>query len=240
MLNLKLCFLNCDFTGALMRILAVEDDEVLGEAICQRFTKLGQGIDLVTSGDVANSLLKRHEYDLILLDLNLPNLNGEQILKKLRARSSNTPVLILTARAQVEHRIELLDLGADDYLTKPFDFGELEARCRALLRRNQGLGQDVISYGNLDFDRKSCTVNIDKELIDLKQREFRLLEIFLTHQGKVLNKDELLDHLYSFDDSPSPNAIETYVARLRKKLLNSSVDIKTLRGLGYLLAEPNE
>ena len=223
-----------------MRILAVEDDEVLGEAICQRFTKMGQGIDLVTSGDVANSLLKRHEYDLILLDLNLPNLNGEQILKKLRARSSNTPVLILTARAQVEHRIELLDLGADDYLTKPFDFGELEACCRALLRRNQGLGKDIISYGNLDFDRKSCTVTIAKELIDLKQREFRLLEIFLTHQGKVLNKDELLDHLYSFDDSPSPNAIETYVARLRKKLVNSSVDIKTLRGLGYLLAEPNE
>lgn len=218
-----------------MRILAVEDDEVLGEAICQRFTKMGQGIDLVTSGDLANSLLKRHEYDLILLDLNLPNLNGEQILKKLRARSSNTPVLILTARAQVEHRIELLDLGADDYLTKPFDFGELEARCRALLRRNQGLGKD-----NLDFDRKSCTVTIAKELIDLKQREFRLLEIFLTHQGKVLNKDELLEHLYSFDDSPSPNAIETYVARLRKKLVNSSVDIKTLRGLGYLLAEPNE
>lgn len=224
-----------------MRILAVEDDEVLGEAICQRFSKMGQGIDLVTSGDVADSLLKRHKYDLILLDLNLPNLNGEQILKKLRARSSNTPVLILTARAQVEHRIELLDLGADDYLTKPFDFGELEARCRALLRRNHGLGKDVISYGNLDFDRKSCTVTIANELVDLKQREFRLLEIFLTHQGKVLSKDELLDHLYSFDDSPSPNAIESYVARLRKKLIiKSNVDIKTLRGLGYLLAEHNE
>ena len=220
-----------------MRILVVEDDEILGEAISQRIAKQGHGSDLVTSGSAANVILRRQEYDLVILDLNLPGLNGDLVLEKLRNRKTSTPVLILTARDQVEDRIQLLDLGADDYLTKPFDFGELEARCRALLRRNQGQAQNSVSYGNLILDRRACQVTIDGIPIELKQREFRLLEIFVGHTGRVLSKDELLDHLYSFDESPSPNAIETYVARLRKKLQSSDVEIRTLRGLGYLLEE---
>ena len=222
-----------------MRILIVEDDEVLGEAISQRVARQGHGADLVTSGTDANNILQHQEYDLVILDLNLPGLNGDQVLSRLRERHSKTPVLILTARDQVEDRIHLLDLGADDYLTKPFDFGELEARCRALLRRHQGQAHDVIEYGNLSLDRNACTVAVGSEEIDLKQREFRLLEIFITHTGRVLSKEELLDHLYNFDESPSPNAIELYVARLRKKLKDSSVEIRTLRGLGYLLEEHN-
>ncbi|MDX1409802.1 MAG: response regulator transcription factor [Saprospiraceae bacterium] len=223
-----------------MRILIVEDDEVLGEAISQRISKQGHGSDLVTSGSAANDILRRQEYDLVILDLNLPGLNGDQVLDKLRSRENRTPVLLLTARDQVEDRIQLLDLGADDYLTKPFDFGELEARCRALLRRNQGQAQDAVCYGNLTLDRRSCQVTIAGEPVELKQREFRLLEIFIGHTGRVLSKDELLDHLYSFDESPSPNAIETYVARLRKKLKDSDLDIRTLRGLGYLLDEARD
>lgn len=222
-----------------MRILIVEDDEVLGEAICQRITRQGQGVDLATSGTEANNILLRQQYDLVILDLNLPGLNGDKVLNKLRQRHCTTPVLILTARDQVEDRIQLLDLGADDYLTKPFDFGELEARCRALLRRNQGQAHDIIEYGNLQLDRNACTVMIADQPVDLKQREFRLLEVFITHTGRVLSKEELLDHLYNFDESPSPNAIELYVARLRKKLDGSSVEIRTLRGLGYLLDEYN-
>lgn len=222
-----------------MRILIVEDDEILGEAISQRIGRQGHGSDLVTSGSAANDILRRQAYDLVILDLNLPGLSGERVLDNLRKRQSGTPVLILTARDQVEDRIQLLDLGADDYLTKPFDFGELEARCRALLRRHQGQAQDQVSYGNVVLDRRSCRVTVAGEAVELKQREFRLLEIFLGHTGRVLSKEELLDHLYSFDESPSPNAIETYVARLRKKLKTSDLQIRTLRGLGYLLDEGN-
>ncbi len=218
-----------------MRILIVEDDEILGEAINQRATTQGHGVDLVTTGTAANEILKHQSYDLVILDLNLPGLNGDRVLDNLRKRQTHTPVLILTARDQIEDRIQLLDLGADDYLTKPFDFGELEARCRALLRRHQGQSQDAVSYGNLVLDRRACTVTISGELVEIKQREFRLLEIFLGHTGRVLSKEEIIDHLYSFDESPSPNAIETYVARLRKKLQGSLVEIRTLRGLGYLL-----
>lgn len=222
-----------------MRILIVEDDEVLGEALSQRMRKQGQGVDLATSGTDANNILQHQEYDLVILDLNLPGLNGDKVLEKLRNRHSQTPVLILTARNQIEDRIQLLDLGADDYLSKPFDFGELEARCRALLRRNQGQAQDNIEYGNLLLDRNACTVSIDQNTIDLKQREFRLLEVFLTHTGRVLSKEELIEHIYGFDESPSPNAIELYVARLRKKLCGSELEIRTLRGLGYLVEELN-
>ncbi|RDE19827.1 DNA-binding response regulator [Motiliproteus coralliicola] len=222
-----------------MRILIVEDDEILGEAISQRISRQGHGSDRVTSGSAANEILRHQQYDLVILDLNLPGLSGDRVLHKLRQRQSGTPVLILTARDQVEDRIQLLDLGADDYLTKPFDFGELEARCRALLRRHQGQASDQVEYGNLTLDRNTCQVSVSGQVVELKQREFRLLEIFLGHTGRVLSKEELLDHLYSFDESPSPNAIETYVARLRKKLKDSDLNIRTLRGLGYLLDEPN-
>lgn len=218
-----------------MRLLIVEDDEILGEALHRHATKQGHGVDLVTTGNSANEILKHTAYDLVVLDLNLPGLSGDRVLENLRSRKTNTPVLILTARDQIHDRIQLLDLGADDYLTKPFDFGELEARSRALLRRSQGQADNTITYGNLVLDRSACTVTVDQQPIDLKQREFRLLEIFLSHLGRVLSKEELLDHLYCFDDSPSPNAIETYVARLRKKLQASTVEIRTLRGLGYLL-----
>lgn len=222
-----------------MRILIVEDDEVLGEAISQRITRQGHGVDLATSGDVANSILRHQEYDLVILDLNLPGINGDKVLANLRDRRSKVPVLILTARGQIKDRIHLLDLGADDYLTKPFDFGELEARCRALIRRHQGQARDIVTYGDVSLDRNACNVKVNDKIIDLKPREFRLLEVFVTHTGRVLSKEELMDHLYSFDDTPSPNAIELYIARLRKKLDGSSIEIRTLRGLGYLLEEEN-
>lgn len=223
-----------------MRFLIVEDDEVLGEALCQRFKKQGHGTDLAVNGDEADKILKHQDYDLIILDINLPGLNGDQVLAHIRQRKSQTPVLILTAQDAVKSRIELLDLGADDYLAKPFDFGELEARCRALLRRNQGKANSTLEYGNLILDMNTCTVIIDGQEVSLTQRELRLLEVFLTHTDRVLSKEELIEHIYSFDDYPSPNAIELYVARLRKKLAASQINIKTLRGLGYLLEEMND
>ncbi|UTW11508.1 response regulator transcription factor [Marinobacterium rhizophilum] len=231
-----------------MRILIVEDDQTLAEAISRRLCKQGHAADVAADGGRADSILRHQAFDLIILDLNLPGLGGEQVLARLRQRNSKTPVLarlrqrnsktpvlVLTARGQIEDRISLLDLGADDYLTKPFDFGELEARSRALLRRSQGQAQDRLSLGNTELDRHACTVTVGGEPVALKQREFRLLEIFLSHQGRVLSKEELLDHLYSFDETPGANAIELYVARLRKKLTHSSVQIRTLRGLGYVV-----
>lgn len=218
-----------------MRVLVIEDDDILSEAIAERLAKSGHGVDTATDGNYASRVLKHHEYDLILLDLNLPGVNGEQILDALRKASNRTPVLVMTARGGIDDRVELLDLGADDYLTKPFDLRELEARCRALLRRPTTAASDQLSYGNVTIDRNTCTVYVSDQEVDIKRREFRLLEIFLSHTGRVLSKEELLNHLYSFDESPSPNAIETYVARLRKKLSGSDVSIRTLRGLGYVI-----
>ncbi|GAB3477712.1 response regulator transcription factor [Marinomonas epiphytica] len=217
-----------------MRILVVEDTQVLGEAIRERLSSLGHGVDLISDGKKADELLKYQEVDLILLDLNLPGLSGLQLLQKLRQREDVTPVLILTARDQIEDRIRLLDEGADDYLTKPFDFGELEARCKALLRRQHGYATNITEHGNILVDRDSRQVFVNKDLRAITNREFRLLEIFLGHLGRVLSKDEITEHLFNFDDNPSPNAIELYVGRLRKKLTDSDLHINTLRGIGYV------
>lgn len=217
-----------------MRVLVIEDTQVLGQAICDRLSSLGHGADLVTNGRQANEVLKYQKVDLILLDLNLPELTGLQILQQLRSRNDETPVLILTARDQVDDRIQLLDAGADDYLTKPFDFGELEARCRALLRRHHGYAANITQHGNIQVNRDARQVLLNGEIQAITNREFRLLEIFLGHLGRVLSKDEITEHLFNFDENPGPNAIELYVGRLRKKLAGGSIVINTLRGLGYV------
>lgn len=217
-----------------MRILVIEDTILLGEAIADRLQKLGHGTDLIGNGRQAADWLRHQHVDLIILDLNLPGLNGDALLAELRQRRNVTPVLILTARDGIDDRIKLLDLGADDYLAKPFDFGELEARVRALLRRQQGYAADVSEHGNLVFNRTAKTVTINGEPCTLVNREFRLLEIFLGALERVMSKEELTDKLFNADETPSANTIELYVARLRKKLAGSSVHIQTLRGLGYV------
>ncbi|MDK9736801.1 response regulator transcription factor [Vibrio sp. D404a] len=222
-----------------MRILVVEDDRLISEAIEQRFVDLGHGVDCAYDGEVAFAMVSHTQFDLVILDLNLPNKSGEQIIKRIR-HTSDTPVLILTARSEVYDRIQLLDLGADDYLTKPFDFGELEARCRAIVRRHQGNDQNLVTFGDIIFDSVACEVKVKGQLIELKQREYRLLEIFLTHLNRVMSKEEIIDHLYGFDNPPNTNAIETYVGRLRKALSDSQVEIKTLRGLGYVLNDKGQ
>ncbi|TBR42437.1 response regulator transcription factor [Marinomonas agarivorans] len=217
-----------------MRIIIIEDTEVLGQAICDRLKSLGHGADLITNGNQANETLKYQAVDLIILDLNLPGMSGLKILQQLRSRLNDTPVLILTARDQIEDRIALLDAGADDYLTKPFNFGELEARCRALLRRHHGYSANITEHGNLTVNRDARQVMVAGEVQPITNREFRLLEIFLGHLGRILSKDDITEHLFNFDESPGANAIELYVGRLRKKLSGSSLEINTLRGLGYV------
>jgi len=165
----------------------------------------------------------------------LPDGDGRSFLKQHRARKNLTPVIVLTARSQVSDRISLLDLGADDYLTKPFDHAELQARCRAVLRRNAGSAQSVQTIGDVEFDAVSGLLVVNKESINLRNRELRLLELLISSKGQVFSKQKLVDRLFSYDDDVSENAIEVYVGRLRKHLEGSNVRIVTLRGLGYRL-----
>lgn len=217
-----------------MRILIVEDACDLADAIARRLRKLGHAVDTAEDGEEADELLRREQYHLVVLDLMLPGIGGKEVLGRLRRRRTRTPVLVLTARSGVDDKVGLLDQGADDYLVKPFDFRELEARCRALLRRPQGMAASAVEFGNLVFDNGAKRVSVDGATVELSAREFRLLELLLANLGRVLSKDALLDQLFGLDDAVAPNAIELYVSRLRRKLDRSAVKIRTLRGLGYV------
>ncbi|MBD9560689.1 response regulator transcription factor [Ensifer sp. ENS03] len=218
-----------------MRIFLVEDTRDVGEAISRRLEKVGHTVDWQTDGQAAADILEFTDYDLVILDVMLPGLDGFEILRHLRARKKTTPVLVLTARSEIEDRVGALDLGADDYLVKPFDFRELEARTRVLLRRRQGDPTNLIECGDLVLDRNSRSVRVGNREVQLKRREITLLEVLAARPGRVFSKDELLDRLFGFDENVNHNAVELYVGRLRKKIEGSSVRIVTIRGLGYQL-----
>lgn len=219
-----------------MRILFAEDDVILSKSVLAKIKKMGHAADLAMTGTDADHYLKVQEYDLVILDLNLPGMDGQTVLKNLRSKGKTTPILILTAKDQVEDKISLLNLGADDYMTKPFDFAELEARCRALLRRSQGMANDIVIHGDLTVDRQARSVFVKQLPVSVTNTEYRLLDIFMSHIGQALSKEYLIEHLYNFDDAPNSSAIEIYVARLRKLLAGSKdFHLRTLRGLGYLL-----
>ena len=217
-----------------MRLLVVEDTEELAEAIMRRLRKVGYAVDVAPDGEEADALLRTEDYDLVVLDLTLPRMSGQTVLRRLRRRCQRTPVLVLTARSDVDAKVSVLDVGADDYLVKPFDFRELEARCRALLRRPHGLAASTAEFGNLTLDIAAKRVSVAGRTVELGGREFRLLELLLSHRGRVLSKAALLDRLFGLDDAVAPNAVELYVSRLRRKLDGSAVHIRTLRGMGYV------
>jgi two-component system response regulator TctD len=221
-----------------MRILLVEDMADIGEAIVNRFEQMGHAVDWETDGQAASDLLTVQQYELVVLDVMLPGLDGLSILKEFRARGGTTPVLVLTARSAVDDRVGALDLGADDYLVKPFDYRELEARARALLRRNEGKATNLLVCGDVTIDRAARSVHLAGRPLDLTRRELTVLEILAARPGRVFSKDELMDQLFGFEQEPSPNAIEQYVARLRRKLAGSTIEIRTLRGLGYQVVAP--
>lgn len=218
-----------------MRILIVEDDEVLRDGLCRSMRQAGYAVDFATHGKEAAQLLPDGSYDLVILDLGLPKLDGLSVLKQLRVHNQHVPVIILTARDGVEDRVKGLDLGADDYLTKPFSLPELEARVRALLRRGQCGTSPVMTCGALAFDSVGRRVDINGEHVELSPRELGVLEILLARVGKVVSKEQLIEHLYGHDEEASSNAIEVYVHRLRKKIESAGITIRTIRGLGYLL-----
>lgn len=222
-----------------MRLLLVEDTPDLGEAIMQHFRSSGHAVDWVTTLAEAKACISTdlENYDLMILDIMLPDGSGADVLNEQRANNSSLPIVVLTARSQVADRVQFLDLGADDYITKPFHFDELDARCRAVLRRRQGKSKNLVSYGALELDVAGKTVWCGGEQLALRSREFRLLEAFLVSPKSIFSKSQLLEKLYSLDEEPSENAIEVYVGRLRRKLSGTGVSIETVRGLGYRLSE---
>lgn len=218
-----------------MKFLLVEDNQELANAVSSRLRLDGHVIEHAATLSDAQAFVETGEFDLILLDIMLPDGDGRSFLKQHRASNLDTPVIVLTARSQVSDRIGSLDLGADDYVTKPFDHAELEARCRAVLRRKAGKAQTVIELGGVIFDPVAGQLKVQGESVSLRNRELRLLELLINAPGRVFSKQKLADRLFSYDEDASENAIEVYIGRLRKHLAGSDLKITTLRGLGYRL-----
>ncbi|MBY0579022.1 MAG: response regulator [Burkholderiales bacterium] len=218
-----------------MRLLLAEDDMVLGDGLTRSLQQLGYAVDGVKNGADADHALAFQNYDLLILDLGLPKMDGLEVLKRLRFRDKSIPVLILTARDAIGDRVTGLDLGADDYLTKPFDLAELEARVRALVRRGQGAHSNILKNGPLMLNVSGRRAYIDENPLELSARELGVLEILMLKAGQVVGKEQLAEKLCNWDEEIGPNAIEVYIHRLRKKLECADIQIRTIRGLGYLL-----
>ncbi|HEX9182085.1 MAG TPA: response regulator transcription factor [Burkholderiales bacterium] len=221
-----------------MRILVAEDDAILADGVLRSLRQAGYAVDWVKNGLEADAALDGDEFDLLILDIGLPKKSGLDVLKRLRARDSRLPVLILTALDGVNDRVRGLDAGADDYLAKPFELAELEARVRALTRRGMAGGPTLLRHGALSYDQVGRMARVNGEPLELSAREVSLLEIFLQRAGRLVSKDQLVSHLCEWGEEVSPNAIEVYVHRLRKKLEAGGVRIVTVRGLGYSLEKP--
>lgn len=220
-----------------MKVLIVEDTAELAEAL-KLFFKLEKNY-VEVAGDLfeARHFASVTYFDMILLDIMLPDGDGRDFLRFLRASNNNVPVIVMTARSEISDRVDLLDIGADDYIVKPFDFAEIEARCRAVLRRHRGQDQLALSFGEVTLYPLLAELEKNGKRTSLRNRELRLLEIFFNSPGIIFSKEQLTDRLFSISEEISENAIEVYVGRARKKLIDSNVQIETVRSLGYRLKE---
>ena len=217
-----------------MRILLAEDDKLLADALQRALGQSAYAVDVVGTGTEADAALALDLYDLAILDIGLPGLSGLDVLRRLRARRARVPVLMLTALDALPDRVRGLDAGADDYLAKPFDLPELEARVRALLRRGNDTGNSL-NHGRLRLDTAARRVYHQGQPIEFSAREFAVLELLLMREGRVVSKEHLVNHLYGWGDEVGANAIEVYVHRIRKKLEPVGCEIRTVRGMGYLI-----
>lgn len=223
-----------------MRILLVEDNKDLSEGLSALLKSSGYAVDVVEDGASADAATLAEHFDLVILDLNLPEMDGLDVLKTMRLRQDKAAVLVLTARGSPEERVKGLDLGADDYMIKPFDIAEFEARVRVLLRRNAGLRSSNVTFGRVALDLNSRSFSADGATLDIPAREVALLELLFMRAGKVVTKDAIIQSLTGFDDELSANAIEQYVSRLRKRLTAYDLTVKTARGIGYYLEKSSE
>ncbi|MBX9964833.1 MAG: response regulator transcription factor [Burkholderiales bacterium] len=223
-----------------MRLLIVEDDPVIADGLLRTLRAAGHAVDHAIDGAQADQALAQYPYDLVVLDLGLPRMDGMEVLKRLRARGTHLPVLVLTARDSLDDRVTGLDAGADDYLAKPFDLPELEARVRALLRRREASGGGRIEIGAITVDTAGRSAYHGSERLDLSAREFGVLELLARRAGRVVSKEQLVESMTGWDEDVGTNAIEVYVHRLRRKLEPAGVNIRTLRGLGYLIEKSTD
>jgi DNA-binding response OmpR family regulator len=218
-----------------MRLLLVEDDAAIAESVSSLLTSQGYLVDWTRKGEPVANSVERDRYDAIILDIGLPGIDGFEVLRRVRNEGNTVPVLILTARDAIDDRVRGLELGADDYLVKPFALAELLARIRALSRRKQATLDRKLSHGTLVLDQDSRRAWLAEKPLDVSAREWTLLEYLLSHVEKVVSKEQLRQAISSWDDDLSDNAIEVYVSRIRSKLEPGSIRIRTVRGFGYML-----
>lgn len=213
---------------------------MLAETVARALTQSAHAVDIARTGSEADRALMTDAYDLVLLDVGLPQISGFEVLRRLRARRSTVPVLMLTVNDTPEDLVTGLDLGADDYLTKPFRLSELEARVRALIRRAHASASSDLVHGRLRLDMAARRLYHDGQPVDLSARELAVMELLLLREGKVVTKQQIVDHLYGWEDVSSSNAIEVFIHRLRRKLEHSGLTISTVRGMGYLVEKAHE
>lgn len=221
-------------------MLLVEDDAGLADGLTHALRHSGYRVDWVASGEAAEAALTSAQYDLMILDLGLPGRDGFDVLRTVRSRGASTLILILTARDDTESRVKGLDLGADDYLTKPFILEELEARLRALIRRMRGASADLLRCGQLGLDASGQRILLDGKPLELTRKEFQVLACLMDRQGKVVSKESLFERIYDWNAQANLEAVEVYISRVRKKIESSNVMLRVVRGLGYLLEEKKD
>jgi len=222
-----------------MHVLLVEDDAVLADGLCRILESHGMRVEVLGNGSVADQVLQHSEAAVAVLDIGLPGIDGFEVVRRLRARGSAMPVLLLTARDAIEDRVRGLETGADDYLVKPFATAELVARVKALARRNAPK-PGVLSLGDLTLDGAAKRARIGQRVIELSVREWAVLEYLLANSGRVVSKQQIIDAILPWGDDLTLNAVEVYVSRLRLKIDDAGVAIRTIRGFGYLLERVNE
>lgn len=222
-----------------MKILIVEDEHLIANALKKGLEQEHYTVDLAFDGTEGFDLATTGDYDLLLLDLMLPKMNGLEICRQLRQQQNQVPILMLTAKSQLEDKIKGLNSGADDYLTKPFAFEELLARIRALTRRPKNSAGEIITVGDLSLNLSTYEVTRQGKIISLSSKEYSLLECLMRHANKILNKDQLIQHVWSYESDILPNTVEVYIRNLRQKIDQPFTQklIKTIRGFGYKISE---